>query len=421
MIKRVYKFGGASVKDADAVKNIARILKADHTDDLMIVVSAMGKTTNAIEKALSQFREAENELSINVLSDLMQYHEEIMLKLFDDENNPVFQKVADLFLNLYLNLLKKNLNYDYHYDITVSFGELISTTIIAAYLQTQGLEAVWIDARDYLITDARFRDANPDFDECRLKMQNLNKNHSGELVVTQGFIGLSATPKSTVTLGREGSDFSAAVFAYCLDAEEVVIWKDVDGIRNADPKLFDKTVKIPHLSYQEAIELAFYGASVIHPKTIKPLQNKNIPLKVKCFLDEKIEPTVIDGFSGFIDYCPSFIVKEKQTLVSITPKDFSFMNEKNISFLFGIFDEIGIHANMIQTSALMLSVCFNNDKMKLESLMLSVSDKFFVRYNDDLQLFTVRHYREGVEEPFVKGRKILLEQRNRNSIQLVFA
>lgn len=421
MIKKVYKFGGASVKDAEAVKNIARILKAGHTDDLMVVVSAMGKTTNAIEKALSQFREAENELSINALSDLMQYHEEIMLKLFDDENNPVFQKVADLFLDLYLNLLKKNLNYDYHYDITVSFGELISTTIIAAYLQTQGLEAVWIDARDYLITDARFRDANPDFDECRLKMQNLNKNHSGELVVTQGFIGSSATPKSTVTLGREGSDFSAAVFAYCLDAEEVVIWKDVDGIRNADPKKFDKTVKIPHLSYQEAIELAFYGASVIHPKTIKPLQNKNIPLKVKCFLDEKIEPTVIDGFSGFIDYCPSFIVKEKQTLVSITPKDFSFMNEKNISFLFGIFDEIGIHANMIQTSALMLSVCFNNDKIKLESLMLSVSDKFFVRYNDDLQLFTVRHYREGVEEPFVKGRKVILEQRNRNSIQLVFA
>lgn len=421
MIKRVYKFGGASVKDAEAVKNIARILKAGHTDDLMIVVSAMGKTTNAIEKALSQFREAENELSINALSDLMQYHEEIMLKLFDDENNPVFQKVADLFLDLYLNLLKKNLNYDYHYDITVSFGELISTTIIAAYLQTQGLGAVWIDARDYLITDARFRDANPDFDECRLKMQNLNKNHSGELVVTQGFIGSSATPKSTVTLGREGSDFSAAVFAYCLDAEEVVIWKDVDGIRNADPKKFDKTVKIPHLSYQEAIELAFYGASVIHPKTIKPLQNKNIPLKVKCFLDEKIEPTVIDGFSGFIDYCPSFIVKEKQTLVSITPKDFSFMNEKNISFLFGIFNEIGIHANMIQTSALMLSVCFNNDKIKLESLMLSVSDKFFVRYNDDLQLFTVRHYREGVEEPFVKGRKVILEQRNRNSIQLVFA
>lgn len=421
MIKRIYKFGGASVKNADAVKNIARILKADHTDDLMIVVSAMGKTTNAIEKALLQFREAENELSINALSDLMQYHEDIMLGLFDDENNPVFQKVADLFLDLYLNLQKKSLNYDYHYDITVSFGELISTTIIAAYLQTQGFEAVWIDARDYLVTDARFRDANPDFDECRLKMQNLNKNHSGELVITQGFIGSSATPKSTVTLGREGSDFSAAVFAYCLDAEEVSIWKDVDGIRNADPKLFDKTVKIPHLSYQEAIELAFYGASVIHPKTLKPLQNKDIPLKVKCFLDEKIEPTVIDGFKGFIDYCPSFIVKEKQTLVSIIPKDFSFMNEKNISFLFGILDEIGIHANMIQTSALMLSICFNTDKMKLDSLMFSVSDKFFVKYNNDLQLFTVRHYREGVEEPFVRDRKILLEQRNRNSIQLVLA
>ncbi len=421
MIKRIYKFGGASVKNADAVKNIARILKADHTDDLMIVVSAMGKTTNAIEKALLQFREAENELSINALSDLMQYHEDIMLGLFDDENNPVFQKVADLFLDLYLNLQKKDLNYDYHYDITVSFGELISTTIIAAYLQTQGFEAVWIDARDYLVTDARFRDANPDFDECRLKMQNLNKNHSGELIVTQGFIGSSATPKSTVTLGREGSDFSAAVFAYCLDAEEVSIWKDVDGIRNADPKLFDKTVKIPHLSYQEAIELAFYGASVIHPKTLKPLQNKDIPLKVKCFLDEKIEPTVIDGFKGFIDYCPSFIVKEEQTLVSIIPKDFSFMNEKNISFLFGILDEIGIHANMIQTSALMLSICFNTDKMKLDSLMLSVSDKFFIKYNNDLQLFTVRHYREGVEEPFVRDRKILLEQRNRNSIQLVLA
>ncbi len=419
MIRRVYKFGGASVRNADAVRNMVNILLSDKTDDLLIVVSAMGKTTNAIEDALKHFRRANGELTIEELSPLMEFHEKMMIDLFPDENHQVFAAVADLFVELYLKLKKTELNYDYQYDQTVSYGELISTTIIAAYLQERGFKAVWLDARDYIITDSQFRAATPDFDECRQRIQNINKNHHQELILTQGFIGSSVNPHATTTLGREGSDFTAAIFAYCLDAEDVTIWKDVDGIRNADPKRFPQTEKIDHLSYKEAIELSFYGASVIHPKTLKPLQNKNIPLKVKCFLDSTTPPTVIDGTDQYTDYCPTFIIKDNQTLVSISPRDFSFMNEHNLSTLFHVLNEIGIHANMIQTSALMLTICFDEDETRQQSLLLSLKKDFFVKYNENLTLLTIRHYRENIEKPLVEGRQILLEQKNRNSLQLI--
>lgn len=420
MIKKVYKFGGASVKDAEAVRNLKNIIEKEDNGNILMVVSAMGKTTNAIEKALADFRANEGHLGLEAISEITEYHEKILLDLFDGNTaHPIFDKITQLFLEMYLNLQETGYDYDFQYDQTVSYGELVSTTIISAYLNECGVKNAFIDAREYVITDHCFRSANPDWDETRLRIQKLNNEHDGHLVITQGFIGSSDKPKATVTLGREGSDFTAAIFANCLDAEEVVIWKDVDGIRNADPKRFPQTEKMPHLSYLEAIELSFYGASVIHQKTIKPLQNKNIPLKVRCFLNKDLEPTVIDGATEYIGYPPSYIVKEKQTLVSIAARDFSFMNECNLALVFQVLDSLNIHANMIQTSALMLSLCFDEDERKLGKLSESLSASFKIKYNNGLQLFTIRHYNEGLEKDYIGGGKILVEQRSRNSYQAV--
>lgn len=420
MINKVYKFGGASVKDADAVRNIKKILDNDDCSDLLLVISAMGKTTNAIEKALNDFRENNGHLGIDALANIMDYHEKIMLDLFDgNPQHPVFEKVANLFLDLYDNLQATGYDYDYQYDQTVSFGEILSTTIISAYLNDNGLKNRLLDAREYVITDHNFRCANVDFDECRLRIEKLNENHDGTMLLTQGFIAGSTKPTATTTLGREGSDYTAAIFANLLNVKEMSVWKDVDGVRNADPKRFAKTEKIPHLTYSEAAELTFYGATVLHPKTMKPLQNKNIPLKVRCFLDPMLEPTVIDGSEEFISYAPSFIVKDNQMLVTIRPRDYSFMNERNLGVLFGMLNELNIHANMIQTSALDLSVCFDENIHKLNALVASVEQSFEVRYNAGLQLFTVRHYKDGVENEFVKGKKVFVEQRSRSTVQIV--
>ena len=282
-----------------------------------------------------------------------------------------------------------------------------------------------MDARKYVIAEdePRFRSANPDWDETRLRISKLNDEHIRGLVcLTQGFIGGTADGKHSITLGREGSDFTAAIFANCLDAEEVTIWKDVDGLLNADPKRFANTVKIPHIPYSEAIELAFYGATIIHPKTIKPLQNKGIRLKVQSFLHPDHEPTLIDGEHRRDDEkIPSFIVKDNQTLVSITPRDFSFMNVHNLQIVFAVCDELHIHANMIQTSALMLSFCFDGDRQKLDLLRAELHDSFRVRYNEGLQLFTIRHYEEGLEEDFIAGRNILVKQGSRSTMQYVIS
>lgn len=420
MIKKVFKFGGASVKDAEAVRNMTKILREEDIKDTILVISAMGKTTNAIEKALERFRNADGHLGVDAISEITSYHETIMTDLFEgNTEHPVFDTVTNLMLELYLKLQDTGYDYDYQYDQTVCYGELISTAIISAYLNDQGMTNKLLDARSYIITDHRFRAANPDWDECRIRIEKLNEEHDGTLYITQGFIGASEKPYTTVTLGREGSDFSAAIFANLLDAESLTIWKDVDGIRNADPKRFPITQKILHLSYSEAIELSFYGASVIHPKTIKPLQNKNIPLYVRCFLNSSLEPTTIDGSKDYINYVASYIVKDRQTLVSISSNDFSFMNENNLAFLFRTLDEFDIHSNLIQTSALALTICYDKDDRKLSKLTAALSSIFKVRYNNDLQLFTIRHYKEGLEKDFVGNRKILLEQRNRLSLQLV--
>lgn len=422
MIKRVFKFGGASVKDADAVRNLKQILENEDRSDLMLVISAMGKTTNGIEKVLKEFRDADGHLSIDALKDLMSYHEKIMIDLFNgNAEHPVFEAVTNLFLDLYLNLQETGYDYDYQYDQTISFGEMLSTTIISAYLNDCGIKNRLLDARQYIITDHTFRAANVDFDESRLRIQKLQEEHDGTMYITQGFIGSSTKPVVTTTLGREGSDYTGAIFANLLNASELSVWKDVDGVRNADPKRFEHTEKIPHLSYSEATELTFYGASVLHPKTTKPLQNKNIPLKVRCFLDASLEPTIVDGSDEFIKYIPSFIVKDNQTLVTIRPRDYSFMNEQNLGILFAMLNELNIHANMIQTSALNLSICFDENEKKLQQLIASLEQSFIIRYNIGLQLFTIRHYQPGIEKDFIKGKQVFVEQRSRSTLQLVIS
>lgn len=420
MINRVFKFGGASVKDADAVRNLKHILENEDRSDLMLVISAMGKTTNGIEKALKDFRDADGHLEIGALKDLMEYHEKIMLELFNgNSEHPVFEAVTNLFLDLYLNLQETGYDYDYQYDQTISFGEMLSTTIISAYLNENGIKNQLLDARNYIITDHTFRAANVDFDESRLRIEKLQQDHDGTMYITQGFISSSTKPVVTTTLGREGSDYTGAIFANLLNAKELSVWKDVDGVRNADPKRFEHTEKIPHLSYSEATELTFYGATVLHPKTTKPLQNKNIPLKVRCFLDASLEPTIVDGSDEFINYVPSFIVKDNQMLVTIRPRDYSFMNEQNLGILFAMLNELNIHANMIQTSALNLSICFDENERKLQQLIAALEQSFIIRYNNGLQLFTIRHYKNGIEKEFIKGKQVFVEQRSRSTLQLV--
>jgi aspartate kinase len=424
MIKKIYKFGGASVKDADAVRNLKSIVAQHKDEDIFLVVSAMGKTTNMLEKVLKDFRDHNGELGIEALSEVMSYHEKIILDLFDqNREHPVIESVSSLFIELWEKLQNTDQPYDYQYDQTVSYGELISTTIIQEYLNHCDVPCRWLDARKYVLTDERFRAASPDWDETRLRISKLNDEHiHGIVCITQGFIGSTVDGKHSVTLGREGSDYTAAIFANCLDAEEVTIWKDVDGLLNADPKRFDETVQLPHITYSEAIELAFYGASIIHPKTLKPLQNKNITLKVQSFLNPDHAPSIIDGKADrSIGKVPSYIVKDDQTLMSISPRDYSFMNEHNLQLIFAACDEWGIHANVIQTSALMLSFCFDHDEHKLKGLVGSLRETFQVKYNKGLTLFTIRHYDNAytMGDRFLEGKKVYLKQSSRSTLQYV--
>ena len=429
MIQKIYKFGGASVKDAEAVRNLAKIVKQHQNEDIMLVVSAMGKTTNALERALKNFRDHDGKLGWEALHEVTSYHENIINELFGDDTDPAFEEdISNLFIELWEKLQKTDDPYDYQYDQTVCYGELISTTIINEYLCKKcDISSRWLDARKYVIAknETHFRSANPDWDETRLRIIKLNDEHiRGIVCLTQGFIGGTADGKHSVTLGREGSDFTAAIFANCLDAEEVTIWKDVDGLLNADPKRFKETVQLPHITYSEAIELAFYGATIIHPKTIKPLQNKGIVLKVQSFLHPDHTPSVIDGKPDLdIEKTPSYIIKDDQTLVSISPRDYSFMNEHNLQIIFAACDELNIHANVVQTSALMLSFCFDHDEQKLKGLIALLCESFQVKYNKGLTLFTIRHYDYSytMGDHFIEGKKVYLKQSSRSTLQYVLS
>lgn len=414
---KVFKFGGASVKDASSIRNMSSILQLFTEENLLVVVSAMGKTTNLLEKLLASSRNKDADFESN-FSHLVDFHMNICHELFRNPENHIYHRLQQTLNELRNNLLdhKTFESFDYHYDACISYGELLSTYILDAYFQSVNLKFKLIDSRDLIETDNNFRNANVDWQKTEENIRaHIQENQN---YLTQGFIARSNS-ESTTTLGREGSDYTAAIYAACLNAEEVTIWKDVPGLLNADPKRFDETVKLEEISYNEAIELAYYGATIIHPKTIKPLQNKNIPLNVRSFLHPELAPSVITAKTEADYNVPSYILKENQMLISISPRDFSFMNETNLYRIFGVLSEIKIPVNVMQTSAISLSVCTDFQKDKLDKLIEKLRNDFTVRYNRDLTLLTIRHYNQGALPDFVASRSVLLEQRSRVTLQLV--
>jgi len=418
---KVFKFGGASVKEAAAVKNVTAILKLYPDESLAVVVSAMGKTTNALEKVTTAHFYKQTDPK-PLLDEIKNYHLAIMQELFQDDSAAIFDLVNNLFVEIEWVLEEEPVKgYDFIYDQIVSTGELISTRIVSEYLISQGVKNKWIDARDLIQTDNNYREANVDWDLTRERTrQHLLSIVSapGGIVVTQGFIG-STSENFSVTLGREGSDYTASILAHCLDAEAVYIWKDVQGVLNADPKYFKDAQKLEKMSYHDAIELAYFGASVIHPKTIKPLENKNIPLYVKSFLNPELSGTLIGKDIQTKPLIPSFIFKDNQLLLSISAKDFSFIAEESLSDIFGSFARSGVKINLMQNSAISFSVCIDNDKIKVPSLIEELKQQYKIRYNEDLQLFTVRHYYPSTIEMLTLGKEVLLEQRSRHTAQFV--
>lgn len=415
---KVFKFGGASVKDADAVKNVAAILKRYHSEKIIVVVSAMGKTTNALERVVQGIFH-DKALAAAALDEVRSFHFNIMDALFNKEGK-VYDEVHNLFVELEWAVDgEPELPYDQEYDQIVSIGELISSTILSHYLTIAGLNNSWVDARDVIRTDNNYREGNVDWDltEALVKKNMISLLDRDNLVITQGFIGVTSE-NYTTTLGREGSDYTAAILAYCAEAEEVLIWKDVPGVLNADPKWFDDTVLLKQLSYHDAIELAYYGATILHPKTIKPLQNKKIPLRVKSFVDPEQDGTVINDFENN-RLVPSFIFKIDQVLVSIAAKDFSFIVEEHLSRIFDVFAKEGVRINLMQNSAVSFSVCIDARKDRFEELIAELSKDFKVKYNTSLELITIRYYDDATIKRVMKGKEMILEQRSRNTIQFV--
>jgi len=416
MIK-VFKFGGASVKDASSVKNVLKVLDLYKDEKIAVVISAMGKTTNALEKLLHAYFYHTDRIE-EEFNSIRDYHFKIINGLFPDNKHEVYGDVAGVFTSL-KNWLENppSDNYDYEYDQIVSIGEIISTKIVSAYLNINGMENLWIDARSIIRTDNTYRDARIEWDKTSELVKSVMKFHKEKIYVTQGFIG-STSESITTTLGREGSDFSAAILAWCLDAEKVAIWKDVPGVLNADPKYFDNTIKLDQLSYHDAIELAYYGASVIHPKTIKPLQNKKIPLWVKSFVEPKEKGTVIqsdrDGLA-----VPSFIFKMDQVLVTIAARDFSFIAEQNLRDIFHELSRLRIKINLMENTALSFSICADWDERKIPELIKSLEDEFMVKYNRGLELVTIRHYDQQTIERVTVNKDILLEEKSRYTVQMV--
>jgi aspartate kinase len=422
---KVFKFGGASVKDADSVRNVAKILKNHAPEKLVVIVSAMGKTTNALEKVLQAWYENDERLSV-FIEDVISYHQEIVSALFPDKSHTAHFKTNLLFGELEGHLFTPpSLNYDFDYDQVVSFGELISTTIISEFLESEGFNSQWFDVRDMIRTDGNWREGKVDWEtserQIREKTGIFLKNTATKpaIVLTQGFLG-STAEGFTTTLGREGSDYSAAIFAYALDAEEMVIWKDVPGLLNADPKYFSVTEKLASISYREAIELSYYGATIIHPKTIKPLQNKDIPLRIKSFVHPEEDGSIIHQDTASDSLIPSFIFKVDQVLISIIPKDFSFIDELSLSEILAVFARNSIHISLMQNSAISFSVCVDNNERKLSILFDELGKNYKIRYNKGLELITIRHYDQAtIDRVMEDGKSILLEMKSRLTAQFV--
>jgi aspartate kinase len=413
---KVYKFGGASVKDGKGIINLADIISREK-EDMVVVVSAFGKTTNALEKVLNEWTDEDDAWS-GTLQSVFDYHSSVMSELFNSKN-PVEEEIAKSFDSLKRRLTNIGASsYDYDYDQVVSYGEIWSTIIVAGYLKTVLPDVQWIDIRKYLLTDERYRDANILWDESTERIRRIFNFSKAKIYVTQGFIGGTENNGST-TLGREGSDYTAAVITSMLDAESVTVWKDVPGILNADPKWLNDALKLDEISYREAVEMTFSGAKVIHPKTIKPLHNKNIPLYVKSFLSPDLPGTVINSSPAIVRPVPVFIKKENQILISILPNDFSFVMGDNLSRIFMYFSDNSIKVNLVEASAVSIDVCVDDEKRKIEAFMEDLKPEFSIIYNDNVEMLTIRHYNEEAVQKITNGKEILLQQRTRSTVRFV--
>jgi len=429
---KVFKFGGASVNSVERIKNLATIVRQHEKGPLVIIISAMGKTTNALEKVVESFYAGNKEGALQLFEVIKQHHITISKYLLVTRFNECLTQLSDFFTEIEWLLHDKPLRgFDYYYDQVVCVGELLSTCIISHYLNETGIPNEWLDVRDLVRTDNNFRDASIDWDvtEERIKLlddrwqmadaNSVNRYLSSNSFITQGFIGSTADNEST-TLGREGSDYSAAVFANILDAESLSIWKDVEGVMNADPKSFPEAQLITELSYTEVIEMAYYGAQVIHPKTIKPLQNKGIPLYVKCFLDPSLPGTVIHTKNN-THLPPIIVVKQNQALIHLNSQDFSFVGEEPMSRLYQIFGKLKIKPNLIQTGAINVQVCLDYRADKIDQLAAAASSIFDVQVEKGLSLLTIRHYHSEILHELTKGKNIVLTQQTKETVQILYS
>ena len=414
---KVFKFGGASVKDAAGVQNLVLVLEKVGFKETLIFVSAMGKTTNALEAIIETYFKNKKQTPKGILS-LNQFHLDVVKDLFREESGEIETAIHQLFEELiaFFNT-NKSPDYSFVYDQVVSYGELLSTTIIHHFIQNKKMDSFWLDARNCIKTDDYYRSANLNWELTQNEINQQVGKHS--LIITQGFIG-SNSNNFTTTLGREGSDYTAAIFAYALNAKSVTIWKDVPGVLNGDPRVFQKTQLLNQISYREAIELAFYGASVIHPKTLQPLQRKEIPLYVKSFENPTEQGTAVSRGKTLEPHIPCYIVKKDQVLLRLSSIDFSFIVEENISYIFGLLHEYQMPVELIQNSAISFSVCINNKYQRLEELVLVLRSKFNVVVTPSVDLYTIRHFDLKASQ-FIKqiGKPILLEQRTQETAQFV--
>jgi aspartate kinase len=418
---KVFKFGGASVKNAEAVKNVGNIISQFSSNKLLVVISAMGKSTNKLEDLVAAFWDNNQFLKQSIISELKDYHFQIAESLITDRKHHIFSDLEDLFLELECLVEKKysEVTYDEMYDGIVCYGELLSTKIVSDYLHSISIKSKWVDARNFIQTDDNFREASVKWDETNETINRILKPFvDRSIVITQGFIGRD-DKNNTTTLGREGSDYSAAIFAYCLDAQDVTIWKDVAGVMNADPKRFEDAIKLDTINYNQAIELAYYGASVIHPKTIQPLKSKNISLFVNSFINTNDRGTIVNNESGnLLKEC--YIVKEHQTLISISTRNFSFIAEDNLSNIFEIFAKHKVRINVMQNSAISFSACCDSKENKVNDLIAELGNDFNVSKNEHCVLLTIYNSKDEYQLPHPFSTKnVLLKQILGHTIQVV--
>lgn len=417
---KVFKFGGASVQNAERIQNIATIIQSFVDEKLVIVISAIGKTTNALEEIAFCFFKNQQTEALHLFQNIKEQHNNIAITLLKTNTHKVFNQLQHLYTEIeWLLHAKPTQSFDYYYDQIVCIGELLSTTIVSHYLEDRNIQNTWMDVRDVFRTDNTFREAvlNWNYTQQQVNATIMPLLKNNKIIITQGFIGSTAENEST-TFGREGSDYSAAIFSNMLNADSLTIWKDVKGVMNADPKQFPQAQLISTLNYTEVIEMAFYGAQVIHPKTIKPLQNKSIPLYVKCFLDKDLKGTIIHN-QPIEKLPPIIVIKQKQVLLTFTSKDFSFVDDKLTIWLTQLFANKKLEPNISQNAAISLIRCVDDHTDKIEALVTEASGIFDVQVEHNLSLLTIRHYNESLFKELTATKKIILQQQTLETVQVL--